>query len=89
MNRYKELLEQVKNVNHTNINKSVLYDEITSEEYALLLKMYLDKKFEKDELGDKTIKEWMKVGVNKTIDGVQDAYSEQNIAKRVEESHKR
>ena len=51
--------------------------------------LYLDKKFEKDELGDKTIKEWMKVGVNKTIDGVQDAYSEQNIAKRVEESHKR
>ena len=48
-----------------------------------------EHEFEKDELGDKTIKEWMKVGVNKTIDGVQDAYSEQNIAKRVEESHKR
>lgn len=52
MSKYKELLKQIESMNHLNVNnvgdrlyKNVLNGSISTEEYCVLLKMYLDKKY--------------------------------------------
>ena len=48
-----------------------------------------DKVLSEVEFNDKTAKDWVKAGMNKVIDNTEDKYSEESIARRVENSHKR
>ena len=56
---------------------------------GVLVGFAIDEGVDKIKIWDKTPKELAREGINKAIDEVQDAYSEENTAKRAESSHKR